>query len=197
MSKNNKTVDRIQAVWNIIGGEEGADRLINGETMIVGGLAKKIWNKIRVGTFKNVDEIRKALKKANMEVSHWASDILNNVILNTKEEEFELVNVSPAELGFEYITQHKDIYDQARKSGLEPCSSEDGPQAALQLGGQLKNGERFLIGMEPILDSDGDPLVFSIERKDIGEIWLYSDDGNPDNFWDIDVRFVFRRCKSK
>jgi hypothetical protein len=33
MAKDNKTVDRIQAVWNILGGEEGVDRLINREVL--------------------------------------------------------------------------------------------------------------------------------------------------------------------
>jgi len=34
MAKNNRTVDRIQAVWNILGGEEGVDRLIKGEITV-------------------------------------------------------------------------------------------------------------------------------------------------------------------
>ena len=34
MAKNNKTVDRIQAVWNILGGEDGIDRLLRGEIRV-------------------------------------------------------------------------------------------------------------------------------------------------------------------
>ena len=63
MSANNKTVDRIQAVWNILGGEEGVDRLLRGE--IVVKMPERIWKTwmtVKLGTFKNVDEIRKALK---------------------------------------------------------------------------------------------------------------------------------------
>lgn len=29
MAKNNTTVDRIQAVWNLLGGEEGVEKLLN------------------------------------------------------------------------------------------------------------------------------------------------------------------------
>lgn len=35
MARNNATVDRIQAVWNILGGEDGVDRLISGELEVV------------------------------------------------------------------------------------------------------------------------------------------------------------------
>jgi hypothetical protein len=35
MAKNNKTVDRIQAVWNKIGGEEGVKKLLKDTTKIV------------------------------------------------------------------------------------------------------------------------------------------------------------------
>jgi hypothetical protein len=35
MAKSNKTVDRIQAVWNKLGGEDGVDRLLRGEVTIV------------------------------------------------------------------------------------------------------------------------------------------------------------------
>ena len=34
MSKNNRTVDRVQAVWNILGGEKGVDRLLRGELKV-------------------------------------------------------------------------------------------------------------------------------------------------------------------
>ncbi len=35
MAKNNTTVDRIQAVWNKLGGEEGVDRFLRGEFTVV------------------------------------------------------------------------------------------------------------------------------------------------------------------
>jgi hypothetical protein len=41
MSKNNKTIDKIQAVWNIIGGDDGADALIRRELVI--RPAERVW----------------------------------------------------------------------------------------------------------------------------------------------------------
>lgn len=35
MARNNKTIDRIQAVWNKLGGEDGVDRLLRGELTLV------------------------------------------------------------------------------------------------------------------------------------------------------------------
>jgi len=186
----------IEAVVNMLGGMVGVRRFLSGElTVTAVEWTKKIWNRIKVGTFKNVDEIRKALKKANVNVSQWASDILNKVTVSTTEEEFDLVNVSPTELGFKGNTSRKDIYDQAIKSGLELCSAEDGPQAVLQFGGQIKNGEWFVIGMEPITDSDGDLRLFYVGLHDGGELWLYAHRGDPEGIWDAGSRFVFRRRK--
>ena len=199
MSKNNKTVDRIQAVWNKLGGEEGVDRLLNGETMIVAvDLTKKIWNKIKLGTFKNIGEIRKILKKSNVNVSDWASDILGRVILSDKEEEFDLVNVSPAELGLKGNVSRKEVYNQAIINGLELCPAEVGPLAVLQFGSQFKGVEWFVIAMKPVTDSDGDQGEFSVRRYSGGELWLdidYGGDLGP--IWDNDRRLVFIRPKSK
>ena len=187
----------IEAVVNKLGGMDGVKRFLSGELVVsVVEWTKKIWNRIKVGTFKNVDEIRKALKKANVNVGEWASDILNKVTVSATEEEFDLVNVSPAELGFKGNTSRKDIYEMALKSGLELCSAEDGPQAALQFGSQLKNGEWFVIGMEPITDRDGNLRVFYVGRDDDGGLWLYTHGGNPDGVWSADDRFVFRRRKN-
>ncbi len=198
MSKNNRTVDRIQAVWNILGGEDGVDALLRGELVVKAVIwTEKIWNKIKIGTFKNIDEMRKALKKANVNVGEWASDIIGKpaFTLSTKEEEFELVNVSPAELGFKGNTNRKEIYDRALKSGLELCPAEVGPQAALQFGSQLKNGECFVIGMEPITDSVSNLSVFYVRRPDDGKLWLSANYGDPDFIWYADDRFVFMRRK--
>ena len=43
MAKNNRTVDRIQAVWNILGGEEGVDQLLRGDLVV--SEQKRKWRK--------------------------------------------------------------------------------------------------------------------------------------------------------
>ena len=43
-----------------------------------------------------------------------------------------------------------------------------------------------------IIDSDGNPYVFSVERND-SELWLNSNWSHPDNFWNPDNQWVFCR----
>ncbi|HEC32676.1 MAG TPA: hypothetical protein ENI63_00260 [Candidatus Kaiserbacteria bacterium] len=42
MSKNNRTADRVQAVWNILGGEQGVDRLLRHQVMVTE--SPRTWN---------------------------------------------------------------------------------------------------------------------------------------------------------
>lgn len=102
----------------------------------------------------------------------------------------DLVMVTVAELGFKKGARRDQIYERAKELELELCPPEVGPQLRLQYRDQ-PNGEWVLIGMEPIADSGGDLDVFSVERDD-SELWLDSDWGYPDDFWDADDRWVFR-----
>lgn len=47
-----------------------------------------------------------------------------------------------------------------------------------------------------ITDSDGDLNVFNVERNDDGKQWLNGNNGNPDNFWNGNNRWVFLRRNS-
>ena len=54
-------------------------------------------------------------------------------------------------------------------------------------------------GMEGILytiDLDGNRKLFNVNRNDDGKQYLNGNNGNPDNVWDADARFVFRRRNS-
>lgn len=46
-----------------------------------------------------------------------------------------------------------------------------------------------------VTDSDGNLKVFNVERNENG-LWLNSNYGNPDNFWNGDNRWVFIRRNS-
>lgn len=54
-------------------------------------------------------------------------------------------------------------------------------------------------GMEDTLyitDSDGNLNVFNVKRNDDGKQYLNANNGNADNVWNSDVRFLFLRRKS-
>jgi hypothetical protein len=46
-----------------------------------------------------------------------------------------------------------------------------------------------------VTDSDGDLNLFNVEHNDNG-LWLNTNYGDPDNFWNPDNRFVFVRRNS-
>ena len=186
----------VEAVVNKLGGMSGVKRLLSGELVIKTVIwTDRIWSLIKIGRFKNVDEIRKGLKNANCNISDWANDLLNKITVSVREEEFELVNISLLELGFKNDTARKDVYEQALKSGLELCPAEVGPQVALQFGSQFKNSECFVIGMEPIIDSHGNLSMFSIKCHGDGGLCLHTKSGRPDYIWYPNNRFIFQRRK--
>jgi hypothetical protein len=47
-------------------------------------------------------------------------------------------------------------------------------------------------GISYITDSNGNLKVFNVEHNDNGQ-WLNSNNGNPDNVWNAENRWVFRR----
>jgi hypothetical protein len=155
-----------------------------------------VWRTIKLGVgLKTADDFRHALCDGSFRLSDWASDILGKPAFTvaTEENKVDLVVVSVAELGFKGGAKREDIYGRARELGLDLCPAEVGPQLRLQHRDQLDN-EWFLIGMEPIVDSDGYPHVFGVGRYGSG-LWLYAGYGRPGHFWSADDRWVFARRK--
>jgi len=156
-----------------------------------------VWKTIKLGTgLKTAEEFRRVLRDGEFRLSDWASDILRKPAFKAADEETEvdLVKVTVAELGFKKGARRNQIYERARDLGSELCPPEVGPQLRLQYQDQ-PNGEWILVAMEPIVDSDGDPMLFSVGRND-SELRLHSYWSYPDYFWYADSQWVFcRPCK--
>jgi len=196
MSKYPKTLGRIEAVWNILGGEEGVDRLLRGELVV--SLPKvsdlPIWKTVRLGTgLKTTDDFRTALKNAGMKVSDWGSEILSNPAFTTSETEMELdlVKLSAANLGFKEDANLRFIIAWALEQGLQLCPAEVGPQIRLQYPDQ-KKGDSFLIAMKPA-SGFVVPGIFGVEHDYTGKLKLFGTNGNPDCIWGGSEQFVFVR----
>ncbi len=193
MKYPNITLGHVEAVWNKLGGEDGVNRLLRGETVVRAvEFSFRVWKTIRLGTgLKTADDFRNALKASGNQISDWAKDILGQPAFTASAEEVEvnLVLVSVAELGFKDGATRRDIYARAKEFGLELCPAEVGPQLRFQYKDQPK-GEWLLIGMEPITGSDGSLNVFSVERDGYGQ-WLYGSYGEPGHFWHGNYRLVF------
>ena len=198
MSKYNFYVDgvSVEAIFNKLGGVDGAERFLRDEVEVV---TKSVnfptFKTIKLGTLKDTKAICKAITNSGGRISDWANDMMSKkeFTVAKKETEVELVVVSVAELGFKDGAKYSDICERAKNLGLDLCPAEVGPQLRLQYADQPK-GEWLRIAMEPITDSDGDLDVFNVEH--VGdELWLYCNDGHPDDFWRGVYRFVFVRSK--
>ncbi len=151
------------------------------------------WRTVKLGKHTSVDLFMKALKKAGMKINDWGMDILKRTVLATELVEIELVRVSVADLGFTGATRRDEIYRRAQEFGLELCPAEVGPALREQYLDQPL-GEWLLIGMDPIVDSDGCLSVFFVGRSD-GDRWLFTSIGRPDYAWYPGSVWVFSRSK--
>jgi hypothetical protein len=186
----------MEAVINKLGGIEGVQRFLSGETVVKAvERVFQVWKTIKLGTgLKTAKDFRRALTDGGYRIGNWGDDILGKPAFtaNETETEADLVVVSVEELGFKDGATRADIYNRAKELGLELCPSEVGPQLRLQYKDQPK-GEWLLIAMEPIAVSDGRLTVFDVEHVGDG-LWLDCH-GRPDRFWGADYRWVFLRRK--
>jgi hypothetical protein len=179
----------VEAVFDKLGGIEGAESFVRGESLVkTSERAMEVWKTIRLGTFKNADEARRALKSAGCSVSTWATNILGRPDFTLSEtlQEVDLVNVSVEDLGFKNSASHADICKRALELGLKLCSPEVGVQLRLQWSDQPK-GTFVVIGMEAIADPEGSLDVFSVRCLQDGEKTLFAKD---ENVWNACNRIV-------
>lgn len=149
---------------------------------------------IELGTgLKSKDDFEAAITNQGSQTSDWAKDIMSKPEFKISKEEANenLVILSVKTLGFPNGATVQEIFDQAKKLGLELCPAETGPQLLLQYPEQPMN-EWCLIGMNPITDSDGHPKLFRVGRYGDGP-WLHAGDGRPDDRCPSGYRFAFVR----
>lgn len=154
-----------------------------------------VWKTIRLGTgLKTANDFRRALETDGFKIGKWANDIIGrpSFTVATQKTEIELIRVCTAELGFNNGATCGDIYRQALRLGLKPCPNEVAPQLRLQYNNQ-PNDECLNIAMEPIIDFDAYPRIFSVQRH--CEKFLYSCCGSPGYFWDNNSQWIFVRYK--
>jgi len=188
----------IEAVINKLGGMEGVERFLRDELVVkMPERVWKTWMTIKLGTLKNVEEIRQALKVGGNNIGDWANDILGKPAFTVSETEqaVELVNVSVEELGFKQGACYADICKRALELGLDLCPAEVGPQLRLQWKDQSK-GTYVVVAMNAITVSDGDLSVFSVGRYGGGGQFLSANGGSAGYVWSSVVRFLFLRRKS-
>jgi hypothetical protein len=148
----------------------------------------KIFKTLTLGLHKSPKDYRKALESAGFRIGDYANQILKKISVAKAKTEVDLVLVTVAELGFKDGARRAAIYARAIELGLELCPSEVGPVLRLA----TKDSPWILVGMEPIIDSDGDLRVFIVDA-DSGARWLHSHCGCPGHFWYGGNQWVFVR----
>ncbi|MBI4812454.1 hypothetical protein HY798_03390 [Candidatus Falkowbacteria bacterium] len=147
---------------------------------------------------KTANEFERGIKSEGHKISDWAKDILKKINFeNIKEKtEAELIILSAASLGFKNGATMQEIYEKAKKLGLELCPAEVGPEFRLQYKkDEQSKGEYLFIGMEPMGGSGGRLRICRVSRDDGGEGWLITDSGSPSDRWSAGDQWVFVRRK--
>ncbi|MFA6524416.1 MAG: hypothetical protein WC264_01955 [Candidatus Paceibacterota bacterium] len=155
---------------------------------------KKIFRKNIELTTKTSEEYTKEIKVQGMKIYSYAQDMLNKIEPLKQKEKINLVSFSIEQLGFPNGATLKEIYNKAKKLGLELCPPQVGPELRLNYKDQLM-GEWLRIAMDSIADRDGGPRIFGVECYGDG-LWLDSYDGNLGDRWSGNYRFVFLSRKN-
>lgn len=124
-----------------------------------------VWKTIELGRINNLRSIREELKSKGFEIENWANDILNKTPVVQKRIRLDLVKITSVQLGFKDSVTYQEIFKRAQELDLKPVPAEAAPRLRLRYPDQPEN-EWLHIGMEPILDSKGDPTIFDIMHFD-------------------------------
>src|SRR5262247_3021408 len=152
----------------------------------------QIWRKITLGTYKDVDAYRDALDSAKIKIGLSADEILGRPAFPyaKMKTDVKLAVLSAAELGVESDESSlSDVYERARRGGLELCPAEVGLQLRLEYRNQPL-GEALDIAMEPVATYSGDPTILTLANWGTGLI-LIGRDGRSESTVNRISRFVF------
>ncbi len=145
---------------------------------------------IKIGMFKNVRAMRRALSDNKCRVSDYASELMDLMILAKEPMTLDLYRASNAELGLTQGGSVAQSFEAITKIGGVKLPAEAGPQYHLQNTNQ-KLDEWKLMYMDPITDNSGYLSVFSVGH-DRG-MWLHGDNARPDGFYSAVHVWVFGR----
>ena len=198
MSKYPKTLGRIEAVWNKLGGEDGVDRFLRDELsvsepscswrekdgviyfppLVSDGTTGPLWiPRLEKQGFLIGDYTKQVLRSPDFKPTNGVTEIavLKGMLFEDNDR------------------TTKKIRAEADKRKLEK------PNAELSCLIREKFTDKdieamglwYIVAMhEPINDSDGDPILLSVLRCDDGR-WLSACSGGPDYGWNRGGGFAF------
>ena len=135
-----------------------------------------------------------ALGKGKFLIGKKAKDALLEPTfrVTNKKRTVQLVLIYTQELGLGKNVRIEEIYERAKKVGLEPCADEIAPLFRLKYRKQPK-GELLIVATTPPIDLDGNLKLFEIIHTESGEQWITILGGNHKNEFKSDVLWVFTK----
>jgi len=152
------------------------------------------WKAIEIGNFADTLTLRDELDVRGCSVGGQAAEILARptFAVSSQRTEVELVNLSPAQLGFTSDSVSlASVYARAQQLGFDLAPAEVGPQLRIQYFDQPM-GEFLIIGMEPIKTWGGEPVILNVANGGAGLI-LIGQNGRDEAEIPVTSRFVFAR----
>lgn len=153
------------------------------------------WKIITLG-FYTVDRFRKFFNNGNgFRIYCRANDLINqpSFAVSPREVGVELVRLSVGALGFKGEETRRNIYKRAfDELGCKPCPNEIGIALRSQYVNQPMS-EQILVGMDPIIASDGFPKLFKVGRHSNGIFFLGVHDGDPGRLFPVESQWIFLR----
>lgn len=198
MAKNNRTIERIQAVWNILGGEEGVDRLIRGEITVCG--PERAWREEGGVIYFSVtsdgatgEEWIKRLESKGFRLSNCAQRVLRSSDFKPTNGVITRIAVLKGILFGDNDLSTKKIRTEANKRGLVVPKAE----VACLIREKFPKEEIEAMGLcwivtmhEPIKDFDGDPRLLGSDHSGRG-CWLSAYFDGPGIVWFREGGFAF------
>ncbi|MBC7981527.1 hypothetical protein H7X65_00455 [Candidatus Parcubacteria bacterium] len=102
---------------------------------------------------------------------------------------YDLVRISVAELGFTAPVSRKMIYTRIEELGLVLCPQSFGRLLRV-LYPEQPQFDGLIIGMNPVIDSEGNPQLFTVGHGPDG-LWLSAVSGLEDVHWASLYEWVF------
>jgi len=198
MSKYPKTLGRIEAVWNKLGGEDGVDRFLRDELSV--SEPTRSWREEDGVIYFSVtsdgttgkDWITR-LESKGFRVGDYAKQVLRSPDFKPTSGVTTEVAVLKGMLFEDNDRITKKIRAEADKRKLSKPNAE----LACLIREKFTDKEIEAMGLwyivamhEPINDSDGDPFLLNANRYDVGR-WLSACSVRPGSRWYRDYGFAF------
>ena len=140
-------------------------------------------------SFSKPEVFLNLLGDSNVHLVKWAKMIMEHLDFSSFDcKEVEIVKISVGELGFQHNANLKEIYVQAKKVGLEVCSSSIIP--CLCLSGAFKTNDMAYVTISPVNNEYYLLGIWSEKHN----IYVYGHQGS--GVWDIHTTLIFQKIKT-